>query len=50
MKKIISVLLVALMLVGVVLSAVSCGKKDDTLVCGVTIVQGRNREHSPRAV
>lgn len=44
MKKIISVLLVALMLVGVIFSAVSCGKKDDTLVCGVTIVKNFNEK------
>ena len=43
MKKILSVLLAALMIVGCVASFASC-KKEETLVCGVTIFENMNEK------
>lgn len=44
MKKTLALIMAALMIMGTVFAFASCGKKDDTLVCGVTIFEKMNEK------
>ncbi|MBR2879880.1 MAG: transporter substrate-binding domain-containing protein, partial [Oscillospiraceae bacterium] len=44
MKKILSLTLAVLMLLSLTFAFASCGDKEDTLVCGVTIIPGLNEQ------
>ena len=44
MKRILSIVMAAVMIVGALTCFASCGKKEDTLVCGVTIFEKMNEK------
>ena len=44
MKKILSLTLAVLMLLSLTFAFASCGDKEDTLICGVTIFENMNEK------